>query len=587
MALIDKASLLMVPSTYEAGKLYNVLPSGNRAPDSTDQNSGYDQTRADFDFDRGSNAAATRVNASGLIEKGRENLLVQSNQFDTTWVNISSTETSGQEGYDGTNNAWLLTKNATNGRIQQSITGTGVYTFSVYAKAGVNNWCTLIADFVSGTDVIVWFDLQNGIVGTESGSPIESKISSIDNGWYRISISFTCPASLQTLRIYVADGDNDNSGTTGSIYIQSAQLESGLVASSYLDSTSVTGKAGVLVDLPRINYDANGQNASLLLEPSRQNLITQSEYINTTDWNHQGVTSSVNTSETTSPEGVYNAVKFTATNTDPYIFRSISVSTGDNTFSFYVKGTGSSVGKTARILFWYIGTATGTQTSHNFTLTDEWQRVDATTSPTGAGTLTFRIDIPADSAVVGDVCYLYGLQLELGSYVSSYIPTMGTSETRAADSCSVTGVSDVIGQTEGTLFFECTNKALVNQARYFLLSDGTFNNRIDIYQFSEDKLGIYVATSGAAQVSATNVTLPSSGSFKFALAYANNDYIWYLNGTQIGTDTTGSVPTLTNALFALNAAGGTLGGSGNSPFKQAILFNERLSNAELATLTTL
>ena len=97
MALIDKASLLMVPSTYEAGTLYNVLPSGNRAPDSTDQNSGYDQTRADFDFDRGSNAAATRVNASGLIEKYRENLLLQSNQFDTTWT-TGATLTSRQNG---------------------------------------------------------------------------------------------------------------------------------------------------------------------------------------------------------------------------------------------------------------------------------------------------------------------------------------------------------------------------------------------------------------------------------------------------------------------------------------------------------
>ena len=84
MALIDKASLLMVPSTYEAGKLYNVLPSGNRAPDNKG-GAGYDQTRADFDFDRGSNAAATRINSSGLIEKYRENLLVQSNNFGTTW----------------------------------------------------------------------------------------------------------------------------------------------------------------------------------------------------------------------------------------------------------------------------------------------------------------------------------------------------------------------------------------------------------------------------------------------------------------------------------------------------------------------
>ena len=85
MALIDKASLLMVPSTYEAGTLYNVLPSGNRAPDSTDQNSGYDQTRADFTFDRGTDHGATRIGSDGLIKKYRENLLVQSNQFDTTW----------------------------------------------------------------------------------------------------------------------------------------------------------------------------------------------------------------------------------------------------------------------------------------------------------------------------------------------------------------------------------------------------------------------------------------------------------------------------------------------------------------------
>ena len=42
MALIDKASLLFVPSVVAEGKEFNVLPSGNRAPDSTDQNSGYD-----------------------------------------------------------------------------------------------------------------------------------------------------------------------------------------------------------------------------------------------------------------------------------------------------------------------------------------------------------------------------------------------------------------------------------------------------------------------------------------------------------------------------------------------------------------
>ena len=56
---------------------------------------------------------------------------------------------------------------------------------------------------------------------------------------------------------------------TGSIYIQNAQLETGNGSTDYLDSGATTAKAGVLIDLPRINYDANGENGSLLLEPSR------------------------------------------------------------------------------------------------------------------------------------------------------------------------------------------------------------------------------------------------------------------------------------------------------------------------------
>ena len=135
-SLISKASLLMVPSVYEDGTLYNVLPSGNKAPDETGNHNGYDQTRADFTFDRGSNLAATRVNADGLIEKGRENLLLQSNQFDTTWTNTNSSDTGGQPDKDGGNDAWLISTTGANGRMVQSISQSGVQTFSFFAKTG-------------------------------------------------------------------------------------------------------------------------------------------------------------------------------------------------------------------------------------------------------------------------------------------------------------------------------------------------------------------------------------------------------------------------------------------------------------------
>jgi hypothetical protein len=71
MSLFDDASLAMIPSAYKDGKLYSIKPTDGSG---------------DFTFTRGSNLAATRVDENGLIEKGRENLLLQSNQFDTTWV---------------------------------------------------------------------------------------------------------------------------------------------------------------------------------------------------------------------------------------------------------------------------------------------------------------------------------------------------------------------------------------------------------------------------------------------------------------------------------------------------------------------
>ena len=91
----NKASLVMVPDAPIDGKLPSVKP---------------EDRSGDFTFSRGSNLAATRVNKSGLIEKGRENLLLQSNQFDTTWTYNGTSVTSGQEGYDGSSDAWLLNK---------------------------------------------------------------------------------------------------------------------------------------------------------------------------------------------------------------------------------------------------------------------------------------------------------------------------------------------------------------------------------------------------------------------------------------------------------------------------------------------
>ena len=121
-SLKDLASLIMVPSLVKDGRLDTVKPLGNSIihPDATGNNDGTDGStpaEGNFTFSRGSNLAATRVDVNGLIEKGRENLLLQSNQFDTTWSKNNTTLTSGQSGYDGSSDAWKLEATANGGSV--------------------------------------------------------------------------------------------------------------------------------------------------------------------------------------------------------------------------------------------------------------------------------------------------------------------------------------------------------------------------------------------------------------------------------------------------------------------------------------
>ena len=108
MNALEAASLVMIPSGYENGTLGSLKPLDGTG---------------DFTFTRGSDISATRVNEDGYIEKGYENLLLQSNSFLTTWTTtIGMTLTPNQQGYDGSNNAWLVEKNANSyRRLNQNI----------------------------------------------------------------------------------------------------------------------------------------------------------------------------------------------------------------------------------------------------------------------------------------------------------------------------------------------------------------------------------------------------------------------------------------------------------------------------------
>lgn len=572
MALIDKASLLMVPSTYEDGTLYNVLPSGNKAPDETGNHNGYDQTRADFTFSRGSNLSATRIGPSGLIEKGRENVLLQSNSFDTTWSSINTTEASGQSGYDGTNDAWLLTKSAASARVQQSISQSGVQTYSVYAKAG-----TLDFVMLNNGTVSQWYDLSNGTIGTNSSSAntIDANIEDIGNGWYRCSLTFN--SSITVVRIYPSQADNDVSGTSGNIYIQDAQLEKGLVSTPYIETGATTAQAGILEDMPRINYDANGENGALLLEPSRTNILENSEYILGSDWNQLGgaLTIAQNTSDTLSPEGKYNAGKITLSSATNRYFASKGYNLGglnNVSGSVYLKSDGADI--TGKLAF-FNGTA-----GDVITITNEWQRFEINKTAANS-TEYFGLDFRGSGHSTSGVVYCYGWQLENNStYVSSYIPTHGAAVTRASDGTPLTPANTFSSLSSFTWFFELSRNGFgsdtAQDAMTLRNAAGTEQIRIH-FETPSKQIRFRDALNSYATIG-TNHTLTANESVKCCLVSDGTDMKAFFNGSQSGSDYTIVTQPDVDRVY-LNSKGFQL--------SELIVFDEALSDAECVTLTTL
>ena len=111
MSIYDKSSLVLIPSGTKTSKVYSQKP-----------------TNGDGDFDFTRSTAATRIAANGNIEKETQNLLLQSNSFDTTWTSsaTNASVTGGQSDPNGGSSAWLVTESNDGGSIRQSVSVSGV-----------------------------------------------------------------------------------------------------------------------------------------------------------------------------------------------------------------------------------------------------------------------------------------------------------------------------------------------------------------------------------------------------------------------------------------------------------------------------
>ena len=552
MSVYDKASLVLIPSGTKTSKVYSQKPVNGDG---------------DFTFTRSS--AATRVNADGNIEKETQNKLLRSNKFDTTWTNVNSTETGGQAGYDGTNTAWkLIASGGNNDKIFQSVTQTGVVTLSVYAKAGNVNFIAF--EYVG----YAYFNLGTGAVGI-SGGIIDSKITSVGGGWYRCSISVN-PSSTTNAQIYVTEANNSTNTSNGDfVYIQDAQLEQGLVARDYIETTTAAVEGGITDNVPRLDY-TDSSCPALLLEPQRSNLVTQSEYIDSWGKSISNGTLNVTSNYGISPDGSKNATRIQASLTGGFVdmVKVISVSSGSAyTYSVYLK----SLSGTPTIAFLSDGTA-----NRLVTLTTEWKRY--TFKISSAGSLAYPRFLLENNVTSSSADYLaWGAQLEAGSYETSYIPTYGSSVTRSQDVCNNAGSASTFNDSEGVFFaeFSAFDIATNSKAIAIYKTSSPTSNAVILY-YNGNRIAFDILNPSGTVSVATNISNAKELN-KAAIKYKSGDIALWFNGVEIVTRTnTLSLSGLDKLEFEFGYNNDFYGNT-----KQILYFPTALTDSELATLTTL
>jgi hypothetical protein len=174
--------------------------------------------------------------------------------------------------------------------------------------------------------------------------------------------------------------------------------------------------------------------------------------------------------------------------------------------------------------------------------------------------------------------------MELGAYATTFIPTTTAAVTRLADAASKTGVSSLIGQTEGTLFVDIELPPLVGTTGSNIISlGGPSNPRIYIVKENANtnvyQLGIQNAAGTYNFVNTSAITTPR---IKFAIGYATGNNAFYVNGSLISTASANANATnLSSITLGPNTANVHL-----YQYNQAAIFPTRLTNAQLAQLTT-
>jgi hypothetical protein len=524
-----------------------------------------------FEFD-----PVTKANNGFLAEEARTNFLTYSEQFDNAaWAKAGSilvtpNATVAPDGTVSADKIITLTGVATaSSSVVQTVAKAATpntYTASVYAKAGEMD---IIRLFMYGANTttarcLANYNLSTGVTsalnqGSDGFNNATVSMTAVGGGWYRCTMTATTDSATTVgVRFYSMHTTIVTGDSVSGMYVWGAQLEAGLFATSYipsqvgftgrtstatyLDSTGVlrTAAAGVA----RNGYSLNGSTwtpQGLVLEAAATNITTYSA-LNHASWTRG--TGATWTDGQVFVDGTNTAILATGltgstiTGTGTAMYRTLIPVTAASTYTFSVFAklkTASTTGIRLRVQ------SNPSATNFNVDvplITTDWTRASITvTIPAGdtsvvllMGTATSPIDV-----------YLGGVQLELGTYPTSYIPTPATFTSRS----SVATYQD----SAGVLQTAATNVARSDAYSYDsagtlrpigLLLETAAATNLQIYSEQFDNAAY---SKSAATIVANSTAAPNSATTADKMVETVATGVHYLDYVYNGTFATGDTYT--------------------------------------------
>ena len=391
---------------------------------------------------------------------------------------------------------------------------------------------------------------------------------------------------------------------------------------SRASTATVTNSAGVLtlaaINEPRFDHVYDGTNwisKGLLIEEQRVNYVKYANDLSTNWANEAGATREYNS--IVSPDGGTNATKVNvAVSGFSGIFQFPLLNGGSGTYTYSIfakKGTKdwliilNAAGSGSSPTFFNISNGTiGTVFSgYSATISDVgngWYRCILTTASSTTPSWFQIAFVDANNSVTPastGYSYVYGAQIELGSFATSFIPNnTASSVTRSADVCQITGsaFTNLWNATEGTFATEGNNSINigVGSSREFAIvgaeKTSTSNEAVTIWKRSADGLSASVTTVGGANPALIygSSAWADGATGRVAFGFKLNDYASSFNGSAVSTDTSGVMPSGLEelAIGYLRNSGGSIGTFFNGHISRLRYFNTRLSNNKLVELSS-